>query len=624
MRISAFIDEWRGTLLVAVTYIYFLIFAQFAFLARLEALGFADSGLKLVMAAMAVGGILLSLLMPRFLLIVLPDVSLRIGFGVSGAAALCASLALSRTGAAIVAFLIGSGLGIVTVTLVAYLRLWTGSHHMFLKVGLGTGLGYLVCNIPAVFTARPENQSMFAALLFFGAMALPLGVSSDPVESPNSEEPQFPFFVALTSFAALVWLDSAAFYIIQHASALKAATWLGSRHLWANGSLHLGAAIVAALLLQRKRTSLVLASSFGALGLACILLLRPGLILPASLLYPVGVSLYSVTLVAYPSFLSPAGSIAGRARQAGFIYALAGWVGSGLGISMGQNLGQVPSAFVAVAGSIVLAPIVMSLAKARAREVSLLLLILTVGFVLNRALPSDGTGSSSSAVDRGRHVYISEGCISCHSQYVRPNSADTLMWGPPETIEQIHQQKPPLIGNRRQGPDLAQVGSRRSPLWLKAHLIDPREISYRSIMPPYGFLFCDRRGDDLVAYLTSLKSPSQSGHLIQESGWQPSGLAVREADLDVGRIEYEHHCATCHDRDGATRSKWQSEFKKLPPTIGALGASSAQYSSIRLAQIIKFGISGTDMPGHEYLSDREIASLTLWLAHPRAQPPPYL
>jgi cytochrome c oxidase cbb3-type subunit 2 len=27
-----------------------------------------------------------------------------------------------------------------------------------------------------------------------------------------------------------------------------------------------------------------------------------------------------------------------------------------------------------------------------------------------------------------------------------------------------------LIGNRRHGPDLAEVGSRRSPLWLKAHL----------------------------------------------------------------------------------------------------------------------------------------------------------
>ena len=33
----------------------------------------------------------------------------------------------------------------------------------------------------------------------------------------------------------------------------------------------------------------------------------------------------------------------------------------------------------------------------------------------------------------------------------------------------------------------------------------------------------------------------------------------------------------------------------------------------RIARIMKFGLSGTDMPGHELLSDREIASLSLWL-----------
>ena len=34
----------------------------------------------------------------------------------------------------------------------------------------------------------------------------------------------------------------------------------------------------------------------------------------------------------------------------------------------------------------------------------------------------------------------------------------------------------------------------------------------------------------------------------------------------------------------------------------------------RIAQIAKFGIPGTDMPGHEYLSDSDIASISLWLS----------
>jgi cytochrome c oxidase cbb3-type subunit 2 len=40
----------------------------------------------------------------------------------------------------------------------------------------------------------------------------------------------------------------------------------------------------------------------------------------------------------------------------------------------------------------------------------------------------------------------------------------------------------------------------------------------------------------------------------------------------------------------------------------------------RLARIAKFGIPGTDMPGHEYLSDEEIASLSLRLTQIIAQP----
>ena len=54
----------QGIGLIAITYVYFLIFAQFAFIHRLDALGISGSYLKSVMAAMAIGGILLSLLAP--------------------------------------------------------------------------------------------------------------------------------------------------------------------------------------------------------------------------------------------------------------------------------------------------------------------------------------------------------------------------------------------------------------------------------------------------------------------------------------------------------------------------------------------------------------------------------
>jgi len=55
----------QGASLIAITYVYFLIFAQFSFLTRLANLGVAGAHLKAVMAAMAIGGILCSLLTPR-------------------------------------------------------------------------------------------------------------------------------------------------------------------------------------------------------------------------------------------------------------------------------------------------------------------------------------------------------------------------------------------------------------------------------------------------------------------------------------------------------------------------------------------------------------------------------
>jgi cytochrome c oxidase cbb3-type subunit 2 len=207
------------------------------------------------------------------------------------------------------------------------------------------------------------------------------------------------------------------------------------------------------------------------------------------------------------------------------------------------------------------------------------------------------------------------------------------MWGPTMSVEEVHRQRPPLIGNRRQGPDLSQVGSRRSPLWIKAHFFDPPEVSGASIMPSYGFLFRDQRGDDLVAYLKSLRSsPDQQDfqsaqqHLRAESAWAPSDEARASANLRDGQQIFDLYCRTCHDAGGNTR--WQGQFKRLPPdlTVGPYLHLDPSWTAPErldhLARIVKFGIPGTDMPGHEYLGDQQIASLSLWLSHTIAQPAP--
>jgi cbb3-type cytochrome c oxidase subunit II len=619
----------QGVGLIAVTYVYFLIFAQFAFIHRLDTLAITGAHLKSVMAAMAIGGIILSLFAPRLRHLPSPTRRLQCALGAASIAAFLAIAPLTLPSAIAVSMLIGAGLGLLTVTLVTHLRQWIGDRNALLKVGFGTGIGYFLCNVPSLFTATPQVQSAIAGLLCLIGIVL-ANVTAEPSSEPQaraeSRSLTIPFPLVVASFAALIWLDSAAFFIIQNTTALKAGTWQGSAHLWANALIHLCAALFSAWLLLRRELPIVLAVAVGALAFACMLLLDPARALTASVFYPIGVSLYSVALVAYPSLLSPAATVAERGRQAGWIYAIAGWIGSALGIGMGQNLGHVPPAFVAVATAVVLAPVIFKIFRGRPRELALTSVVLLIALIVYRIQPAAPVAASPSAIERGRLVYISEGCIHCHSQYVRPGTADVLMWGPVESIDKIHEERPPLIGNRRQGPDLSQVGVRRSALWLKMHLYNPREVSGASIMPSFAFLFRDGRGNDLVAYLASLHSSETAQHGADEKQWRLPGDVLASAKPAEGPQLYNRYCATCHNAGGRTRLKWQSEFIESPAILAAGPMRSASISKPQpaqidhFAQIIKFGIPNSDMAGHEYLPDSSIASLSLWLAQNTAQP----
>jgi len=180
---------------------------------------------------------------------------------------------------------------------------------LLLLVGLGVGVGYLLCNLPWLFNASAEVQAATAGLLCLaGAGVTFFPMQPQPEETPAAPQNPISFPRVLACFTALVWLDSAAFFIIQKTPALKSATWEGSIHLSANGALHLLAALASVWLLRRRGLLFVLSASFLALGIACLLLLDPQRIAWASIFYPIGVSLYSVALVAYPALLGPATS----------------------------------------------------------------------------------------------------------------------------------------------------------------------------------------------------------------------------------------------------------------------------------------------------------------------------
>jgi len=624
MERSRWFDGWQGVVLVASTYIYFLIFAQFGFLMRLDAMGISGDSLKPVMGAMAAGGILASLLAGR---LSSATAAGRLQLALLGCAAAAGwtLLPLSMIGASAVAFLIGVSLAALTVTLVANLPLWIGSSHPLLNVGLGTGLGYLVCNFPPLFTASPRNIALTAIGVCLCGLAASLRRGEETERVAAFSARGEPFVLILFWFTALVWLDSAAFFIIQNSPALKSGTWEGAAHLWRTGVVHLVVALFGVWLLARRGASSTLLLAFACLAGACLLLLDPWRAAPASMLYPAGVSLYSVALVAYPSLLMPS-DIKERSRRAGWIYAVAGWIGSAMGIGMAQHLHRIPVWFVAVAAALFVLPLAWRYCRRYWREAASIGLVLAVAWGINKVSARHGTRSQTSAdrvsaAERGRRVYLAEGCINCHSQYVRPNSPDVAMWGPAGNLDAIRQERPPLIGNRRQGPDLSEVGARRSPLWLRIHLIDPRAVSYGSIMPSYAYMFRNQQGDDLVAYLASLKSPESSQH-IQEAvaEWRPNPDAIAEAGQLNGAMLFHEYCATCHDADGSARIGWGPDFKILPSNLSTAPLRNVPELTnqteirLRLAQVTKFGLPGTDMPGHEYLPDGQIEAIAQYVA----------
>jgi cytochrome c oxidase cbb3-type subunit I/II len=88
----------------------------------------------------------------------------------------------------------------------------------------------------------------------------------------------------------------------------------------------------------------------------------------------------------------------------------------------------------------------------------------------------------------GRDVYLKEGCYNCHSQMVRPFAWETARYGEPSSEKQSQWDHPFQWGSKRTGPDLARVGGRYTDVWHYRHMLDPRELSPGSNMPPYAHL----------------------------------------------------------------------------------------------------------------------------------------
>lgn len=234
----------------------------------------------------------------------------------------------------------------------------------------------------------------------------------------------------------------------------------------------------------------------------------------------------------------------------------------------------------------------------------------------------------SSLEERGRHVYIRDGCWQCHSQYVRPVTGETLRWGPVSQVGEYAYDRPHMFSTRRIGPDLTRVGRKYGDDWHIAHLWNPQDVVPDSIMPRFTWLFEKPQGDAppqltedgmaLVAYLQRLGTSIgdwRTGSVtagIAGPAMPPAVFHNREQLLSLGEKVYDRRCAGCHGIKGDGKGP-SAMFLSPKPRNFTTGLfkfrSTAGKDSLPtdgdLYLVVSHGLWGTSMPSMQEISDRE-------------------
>jgi cytochrome c oxidase cbb3-type subunit 2 len=119
-------------------------------------------------------------------------------------------------------------------------------------------------------------------------------------------------------------------------------------------------------------------------------------------------------------------------------------------------------------------------------------------WVQSHTQPLPGAVPPTALETAGLRVYVSEGCVACHTQQVRPLEMDAV-WGRPSAPGDYAYVKPTsvwqpyapaVLGSERTGPDLSNVGARQaSEVWQYLHLYNPRSVVEGSVMPAFPWLF---------------------------------------------------------------------------------------------------------------------------------------
>ena len=166
----------------------------------------------------------------------------------------------------------------------------------------------------------------------------------------------------------------------------------------------------------------------------------------------------------------------------------------------------------------------------------------------------------------GRDIYIKEGCYVCHSQMIRKLPYDVLRFGANSTLEESMYDRPFQWGSKRTGPDLARVGGKYPDMWHLRHMIDPRVITPRSIMPAYPWLAAGK-----IDYNILRKKLSVMKML---------GVPYNDEDVSNADINAEKQAAVIYEgllsQDPSLESVKDSEVIAIIAYLQSLGKKTSQ------------------------------------------------
>jgi len=135
----------------------------------------------------------------------------------------------------------------------------------------------------------------------------------------------------------------------------------------------------------------------------------------------------------------------------------------------------------------------------------------------------------------GRDIYIREGCVSCHSQMIRPFRSEVARYGEYSKAGEYVYDHPFLWGSKRTGPDLLRVGGKYSDNWHLNHFYDPQSTSSGSIMPSYKWLIQQELDKSLtekkMEALVSLGVPYTQEEIDRAQEWMNEQGAQIEENL---------------------------------------------------------------------------------------------